>query len=460
MNELEPLVWRILDDAYLVVVIVLYLIAFYNVVVIIREEVNPSSAITWIFVNLSFPFIGVPLYFFLGQTKLKTYRKRRKRFERYFRPTLAPLKNQQPVQTINRLTMLDSGDAAFDAMLTAIEQAELYILIQYYIFRPDKLGDKFKTLLMAKAAAGVPVYFIYDNLGSIGLTGQYTRQLRRSGVHVARFLPLQFRFNLQINFRNHRKLVLVDGKKAFIGGMNVGLEYLSHSSFWRDTQVMIEGPAIIELAYTFIEDWNFAANYKRGSQLKKLLTPLPQPEVDHGSPTQVFSFGPGDSLNIGLYIFMELLQSAKESITIATPYFIPDLTLERCLELAILKGIEVKLIVPQRADHWYVQLVNQYYIRRISRFGAKVFLYQKGFMHQKVILVDDSRTLIGTANFDNRSIYLNFETSILASCKVFSRATKKMLNQDIKDSIPFDPKKDPLWYRYTSKVFRLFSPLF
>lgn len=460
MNDIFTGLWSLINEAYLVLSFFFYAIALYNVVVIIREEVNPSSAITWIFVNLSFPFIGVPLYFFLGQTKVKSYRKRRQKVERFFRPHLTPSKNQRPVQTINKLTMLNTGDLAFDTMFGAMEAAQDFILIQYYIFRPDKLGERFKKILMDKAEAGVAVYFIYDNLGSIGLTGQYTRQLKKSGVHVARFLPMQLRFNLQINFRNHRKLVLVDNQKAFIGGMNVGVEYLGHKSFWRDTQVMIEGPAILELAATFNEDWNFAASKSRRYQLKKTLAKNLPRAVETGSPTQVFSFGPGDRLNIGLYVFMEFLQSAKESITIATPYFIPDLTLERCLELALLKGIEVRLIVPMRADHWYVGLVNQYYIRRLARFGAKVYLYQKGFMHQKVILVDDKKTLIGTANFDNRSIYLNFETSILVSCSIFSEETKNMLAQDRQDSLLFDPRKDPFWYRYSSKVFRLLSPLF
>jgi phosphatidylserine/phosphatidylglycerophosphate/cardiolipin synthase-like enzyme len=145
----------------------------------------------------------------------------------------------------------------------AIMQAKSYIFVQYYIFRPDSLGEKFKDLLISKAKDGVTIFFIFDNIGSVGLTGRYIRDLKKHGIEVARFLPFHFRFHLQVNFRNHRKLVLVDGKIAFVGGMNVGNEYLSKGKFWRDTQISIEGPAIAALAETFLEDWSFAVSPKK-----------------------------------------------------------------------------------------------------------------------------------------------------------------------------------------------------
>lgn len=463
IDQSLPLFDILLENFRLLLVAAFYFMAIYNVLTILREEINHTAAITWIFINLSFPFLGVPLYFFLGQSKLKSYSRRRKRFERYFRPP-PHLINQgrclDEVRTKNTIDILDTGDKAFGEMLDQIESAKKYILVQYYIFRPDKLGLEFKKKLIAKAKQGISIYFIYDNLGSIGLTGQYTRDLKRHGVHVARFLPFHFRFNLQINFRNHRKLIVVDGDYAFLGGMNVGEEYLGRRKFWRDTQLMIQGPAIKQLCYTFLEDWNFAATFREGRALKKLVTQSELHEPAHGYETQVFSFGPGDEKDVAVYLYMNLIQQAKDRIIIATPYFIPDLILERCLELAIIKGVKITLLVPEKSDHWYIKIVNQYFLRRMANLGARIYLYQKGFMHQKVLLIDDDATLMGTSNFDNRSIYLNFETSLLINSKIFAQKIFEMLRNDFKSAKQLDLKPDPLWYRFTSKVLRLLSPLF
>ena len=209
-----------------------------------------------------------------------------------------------------------------------------------------------------------------------------------------------------------------------------------------------------------LEDWNFAATFKKGRLLKKLITRNPNPKVDNGHATKVFSFGPGDDIDHGLFLFMTAINNAKESITIATPYFIPDLTLEKCLELAIFRGIKVCLIVPKRADHWYVQLVNHFYLRRFIEFGADVYQYEKGFMHQKVMLVDGKTVIIGTANFDNRSIYLNFETSIMVDSKEFAENTETMLTEDMAHSRKMSRKQKGGWYGYVSQFMRLLSPLF
>ncbi len=458
-----PIVDILLENFRLLLISVFYFLAFYNVITILKEEINHTAAITWIFINLVFPFFGVPLYFFLGQSKLKSYSQRRKRFERHFQPP-PHLQNHgnclDAVKTLNTLTILDTGDKAFSEMLEHIQKAQHFILVQYYIFRPDKLGLEFKKILISKAKQGIPIYFIYDNLGSIGLTGKYTRDLKRHGVRVARFLPFHFRFNLQINFRNHRKLIVIDGEYGFVGGMNVGEEYLGRRKFWRDTQVMIQGPAIKHMCYTFLEDWNFAATFRESRTLKKLVGRSTSHTPAHRYETQVFSYGPGDDREVAVYLYMNLIHMAKKSIIIATPYFIPDLILERCLELAILKGVKITLLVPKNTDHWYIKIVNQYYLRRMANFGANVFLYTKGFMHQKVMLIDDQATLMGTSNFDNRSIYLNFETSILVNSTTFANQVRNMLKHDLDGTEHFDLRPDPLWYRYGSKVLRLLSPLF
>lgn len=464
-----------LDETFIVLI---YGLAFYNVFKILRDHSNPTSATAWILVNLSFPLIGVPVYYFLGQSRLKSYLKRRQRTRqelshyrevKEFQKLVTDPKSLAPHQeaswisqspTNNHIDILDTGTRVFDEIFTAVAEAKSFILIQYYILRPDVLGQKFKKLLIERAEAGVAIFLIFDNLGSVGLTNKYIRDLKRHGIQVARFLPFTLRFNLQINFRNHRKLVLVDGEVAFVGGMNVGEEYLGRRRLWRDTQLKIVGPAILKLAETFIDDWNFAVSEDR-HHLPSQHIYKAHPKENGEVPTRVISFGPGDEIEIGLFMFMHCIMSATKKIVLATPYFIPDTTLERCLMLAIQRGVEVCLIVPKKADHWYIKPVSRPYARRLAEAGGKVYLYHKGFMHQKVMLIDDETAIIGTSNFDNRSIYLNFETCIVTQSKEFGKKVATMLRKDIEDAEPLDAKsrESKLWL-LASNLMRLLAPLF
>ncbi|MFW7381611.1 MAG: cardiolipin synthase [Oligoflexus sp.] len=461
-------------------IVVVYLLALLNVVKILRDEMNPTAATAWILVNLSFPLIGVPLYYFLGQNKLKGYSKRRRATQSIYSSQREAQKLEHLIKnnakddekddvpqnmilvkpSFNEIAILDDGTRAFREIFQAISQAKTFILVQYYIFRPDRLGRHFKDLLMERAKHGVQIFFIFDNLGSFGMTARYLRDLKKAGVHVARFLPFHVRFNLQINYRNHRKLVVVDGHTAFVGGMNVGTEYLGKTRFWRDTQLKIQGPAIIQLMDTFLDDWNFAVRGKRRYLPLKYFRHATQ--LERGKiPTRVISFGPGDQLAIGLYLFMHLIQLANKRIIIATPYFIPDVVLERCLELALQRGVEVTLIIPQKPDHWFIKPISHVSIRRFAKAGGRVFLYENGFMHQKVMLIDDLHALIGTSNFDNRSIYLNFETCLVMSEQGFAGQVAQMLQKDLQESRPLDPKEhESTSYLILANLARLLAPLF
>ncbi|SMF05589.1 cardiolipin synthase [Pseudobacteriovorax antillogorgiicola] len=439
---------------YSVLIGCVYALAIRNVWAIVSSEMNPSAAATWILINISFPFLGVPLYFFLGQSKLRLYSKRRRK----------RLKGRNhdypPLTSYNKIHLLTSGQGTFDEIFAEIENAKDYILIQYYIFRTDRLGLKFIDLLIKKAQQGVKVFFLYDNLGSLGLTGTHTRNMKQNGIYVARFLPLRIRFNFQINFRNHRKIIVIDGHKAFMGGMNVGVEYLGIEKHWRDTQLKIEGPGCAQFSQTFADDWSFAASPKYREPLDTALDHRSEHIPQGPCATKVYSFGPGDDLDYGLYLFMNLIQNAKESIYIATPYLIPDLVLERCLELAIIKDIKVVIIVPERTDSIVVQIINNHYVRRLCHRGAQIYLYQAGFMHQKVVLVDQEKALVGSSNFDNRSIYLNFETSVLVENESFSLEVYEMLMNDISRSEQLEVNKIRFVERHLGNILRIASPLF
>lgn len=441
-----------LDFIYGLSLLGFYLLAIRNTWHIIISEMNPSAAITWILINLSFPFLGVPLYLILGQSKLNRYTRLR-------RGKGLPAIQYPAPSILSHIEPFTSGQEAFPKIFDDIGMAQNFILVQYYIFRTDRLGLEFINHLIRKSQAGIPVFFIYDNLGSLGLTGRHTRRMKAAGIQVARFLPLSFRFNFQINFRNHRKTIIIDGRVAYIGGMNVGMEYLGIQRHWRDTQLRLQGEASHQLIGSFADDWAFAASKHQQSKLTQSLEGL-TPLICGTMKSQIYSFGPGDPEPLGLYLFMDLIQSAKSKIFIATPYFIPDLVLERCLELALQKKVQIDMLVPYKSDSTIINIMNRYYCKRLQGRGARVYLYQAGFMHQKLLMIDEQKVLIGTSNFDNRSIYLNFETSILVEDESFTQVIQDMLQKDLQQSQLLNHKEMKPIERVFASLLRLASPLF
>jgi cardiolipin synthase A/B len=436
----------------------LYVIAFFNCFKIIGQNFSPQTSLAWILVNVAFPPIGVPLFFLLGQSRLKTYVKRRRRSRRRRKemedlahrleiaarsPAEAPYvaefdgfvrfsESFAPSAATN-IELLIDGAATFESIFEEIESARRYIFVQYYILRSDRLGLELKQLLIKKAKEGVAVFLLLDEIGSFWLTRSYLKDLSNSGVHIAKFLPL--RLNLQINFRNHRKLVVVDGHSAFLGGLNVGVEYLGKhkSAYWRDTHVKVSGPVVERLEEVFLDDWYFAARRKT-KRLPFLVqqgkVPLAITPGTTTTPVQVVSFGPNEETQVGLLLFLQIINIAKKRLWIASPYFVPDSTLEQQLELAAVRGVDVRILIPSTSDHHFVHWVTMGYAKRLIRKGIKILCYKKGFMHQKIMLVDDELTVLGTSNFDNRSIYLNFETALLVYGKPFGQKVTAMLEND------------------------------
>lgn len=479
------------DNFFLLITITVYALAVYNVLRVVHQDINPSTALAWILVNLAVPYLGVPLYFLLGENKLRVYVKRRKRSQLELGQLedkefdLRRYQHEMPgtTETINvfaklfeeygevyqplpcELKLLVNGDATFEEIFQAIKGARQYIFAQYYIIRSDRLGRELRDLLIAKAREGVAVYLLVDDLGSLGLGSAYLYELKRAGVHVAKFLPLSFPLNYQVNFRNHRKLVLVDGQVAFTGGLNVGIEYVGRRAvdFWRDTHVKVSGPLVLALQQVFLDDWYFAA--KRGIKLEPLQVLQVEPARPKTDPAdipctaQVIPFGPSDPIEIGVLLYVQVIQSAKKRLWIASPYFVPDTTLERMLELAVLRGVDVRLLIPRTADHRFVHWVTLSYARRLQSRGITVHLYERGFMHQKVALVDDQMAAIGTSNFDNRSLYWNFETTLLVHNEAFAASVRDMLMSDLRDSRLLISERQGWFRAFPQRLARLLAPL-
>ncbi len=346
--------------------------------------------------------------------------------------------------TRNTIRLLVNGEATFPAIFSAISNAKRYIFVQYYILRSDRLGIELKEALIKKAKEGVAVFLLYDDMGSFWLPREYVRDLRDSGVHIARFLPVtRFSRLFLMNFRNHRKLVIVDGATAFTGGLNVGEEYVGKKkgALWRDTHVELSGPAVKQLEEVFLDDWHFAA----GANLTKLAISLTdkgdkEPPARSLSPNgleaqiQVIASGPSDEQLIGLYHFIQTITVARERLWISTPYFVPNESILRLIELACLRGVDVRLLLPARKISNPVQWASVYFAEDLHRFGVKVYFYKPGFMHQKVTLVDDTLVTLGTSNMDNRTMYLNFETTLLCHGKKFAAEVAKMLAHDFDQS--------------------------
>ena len=440
-----------------------YAVALFNCYKVIGSRMNSGSAIAWILLHLTMPFIGIPLFILLGDFRIRGYvKKHRKRSQKlaaetkHYLPTLVPEPSEVP-EAIRRtygsfkevfehfgpvfypqysnIDLLMDGSQTFDAIFDAIKKAEKYILVQYYIVRSDRMGIELKKLLIEKARSGIPVYMLLDDMGSFWLSKNYVRDLKNAGVHLARFLPIaNFKRFFQANFRNHRKLVVVDGITAFTGGLNVGEEYAASRSkksmkrYWRDTHIKLTGGAAYQFEEVFLDDWYFATNHKINLPDQEF------PLLNEGEPmppiVQVIPTGPTDESLISILLIIHLINSAKERLWIATPYFVPDPAIIRALELAAFRGVDIKIMLPQESDNRFVHWVSISFGEQLRTRNIEVLLYQPGFTHQKIILVDEAISCIGTMNLDNRALYLNFETMAVIHSQSFANQVKCMLEQD------------------------------
>ncbi len=468
--------------------VVLYGLAFYNCYHILNARQSPAASITWIWINLALPFIGVPLYLFLGRVRIDDYGTcagdlaldfperfacltgensdsinqdlsvEFKKVFSSFGPVFKPYCNES-------VALLVDGEQTFSEIFSSIKQAKHYILVQYYILRSDKLGIELKDLLVEKVKEGVRVYLLYDDMGSFWLSRNYIRDLKKAGVRVARFLPfMSFRRFFLINFRNHRKLVVVDGDSSFTGGLNVGEEYVgsrfNKKTKWRDTHLKITGPATRQLEEIFYEDWHYATDEILKSELKERRKKVgdqsnekPSSKASHTQlpVVQVIPSGPNDSLYIGMLVFKLIISQAKKRLWIATPYFVPDENLQRDLELAVLRGVDVKIIIPRKSDNRVVHWVSLTYAEQMQRHGIQVYLYKEGFSHQKIVCVDDHLSAVGTSNFDNRALYLNFESMVAVFDQKFNQKVSQMLKDDLEKSRPMQARQD----RFIRKIIAL-----
>ncbi len=466
---------------------VLYALGFLTALKAILETRSPQGAIAWALFLVTFPYLALPAFWIFGRSRFDGYRflRRRERLERNpaAQQALERLRTEGllhspeggergehartlerlarlPFTRGNRVELLIDGEATFAAILSAIERAERYVLVEFYLLRHDRLGERLADSLEAACRRGVAVHLIYDSLGSLGLARAYLERLERAGVRVAAFDPTRGLGNwLRFDFRNHRKIVVVDGLSAFVGGHNVGDEYLGldpHLGHWRDTHVGLWGPVVQEVQVPFAEDWEWAT----GEPLELDWEPRRAEGAD--AAALCLATGPADDRETATLGFLSLIQAARRRLWIVNPYFVPDTKLMAAMELAVLRGVEVRVLVPKRSDNRLVDLAKLSYLEDCETAGIQVLRYGRGILHQKVLLVDDDLAAVGTHNFDNRSMRLNFELSIVVEDSDFAARVETMLRADFEGAEPASGREysgRALPVRLAIRLARLFAPV-
>ena len=465
------------------IVTLFYLTGFVFAIEAIMTARTETGALAWSISMATVPFIAVPAYLVLGRSKFEgfaeSYADQKEEVEKKLdeiQSALAPWavspdEYTNTYEAVRKLSNLDitrgnsvelliDGEATFDSILSGVAAAEEYILFQFYMFHDDGLGRRVQQALIERARAGVRVYMLYDEVGSGGLPDAYVNELRDAGVEVSSFRPNQgFGNRLQLNFRNHRKLVVVDGVSGWIGGHNVGDEYLGldpEFSPWRDTHMRLDGPSVLAMQMVIVVDWYWAT--RRVPKLNWV--PLPAEGSD--AHVMIYPSAPTQRLETAGLLFVTALNSAQERLWLSAPYFVPDEAVMKALQLAALRGVDVRVITTGKADSLPVYLAAFHYMNELRDLGIKFYAFKPGFLHEKVMLVDDRVSTVGTANFDNRSFRLNFEVTAIVDDKDFASQMEQMFERDFAHSVLIDPNEfdeKPMWWRFGVRLSRLAAPV-
>jgi len=464
-------------------VALLYLAAIASAVEAIMKARTAQGAIAWVVSLLSLPYFAVPLYLVFGRNRFAGYLREREQIEAMaearFRGTRNELIDFQAIDAAadfyrslhrlarlptvrgNEVELLIDGGPTFASIEAGLAAAKQYILFQFYILRDDALGQRLGHVLAAQARAGLRVYVLYDEVGSAGFSRSgLCQDLRDAGVRLAEFNTTQGRRNrLQLNFRNHRKIVVVDGLVTWIGGHNVGVEYLGENPKrgpWRDTHLRIRGPAVIGAELTYAADWLWATREQLDIEWRV------GREVPGDSSVLIFPSDPASDFEEAGLMYQQVITQARERIWIASPYFVPDRGIIAALQLAALRGVDVRVMIPDRSDGPIVGLANWSFTRELLPAGVAVYRYEPAFMHQKVFLLDRELAGVGTANFDNRSFRLNFEITALVHDAGFCDEVEAMLEGDFARSrlVTLEELEDKSFaFNLATSAARLMAPV-
>ena len=470
---------------------------FFNIIlalaIIFLERREPSSTWAWLLVMFFIPVVGFVLYLLLGRQMRK---KHFFRWEGRKKIGIDALVDYQ-IESINKGTfeykltdvasrhkeliymhllsghavltqdnhveIFDDGQEKFDELLHDIHHAKDHIHVQYYIFKLDRLGTRILNALIEKAKQGVQVRILYDEMGSRGVHKRDFKQLIKYGGEVEVFFPsILPLINPRMNYRNHRKLVLVDGRIGYIGGFNVGDEYLGLKEkfgYWRDTHLRIEGSSVHPLQTRFLLDWNQASD-RKDLEYEDRFFPTFSRKGD--TAIQIVSSGPDSQWESIKNGYIKMINMAKKYVYIQTPYFIPDDAFMNAVKIACLSGIDVRIMIPNKPDHLFVYWATYYHVGILIDAGARIYIYDNGFLHAKMIVIDDEVASVGTANIDSRSFKLNFEVNAFIYDKAVSRKLAELFEKDKMYSTELTKEKyenRPTKIKIKESISRLLSPI-
>lgn len=472
------------------ILLIYYIVIFFVVINLLLENRNPLKTHSYLLLLLMLPVIGALIYFFFGQhqRKRKVFAKRGL-INQAFGPVYAQehldsktrlnkqiieshgqyeklirfLKNDlSPLSLNNKVTVLRNGEEKFPDLMEAIKGAEDHIHIEYYIFENDAIGAPFAELLIEKAMAGVEVRMLVDGVGSLALKKGFFRRMKSAGIQLAEFMPVLFpSFTSKINYRDHRKIVIVDGKIGFTGGINISDRYINngnHTSYWRDTHLKIEGEAVKTLQFLFFLNWQFVVQHELETKQKY----FPTIAETGNHCVQINASGPDWELASIMDSFLIAITSARSSVRIATPYFIPTESILDAISTVSKSDITVELMIPYESDSWIVQAASLSFIEDLLIAGINIYFYKKGFLHSKVIMIDESFASVGTANMDYRSFDLNHEVNTYLYDADLVETLSKQFEEDKLESVQIsleDWRQRGLKQKLKESVCRLLAPL-
>ena len=465
-----------------VILVLFYAVGVLHMVHALMHVRTSQGAIAWVLSLLMVPFVAIPLYWLLGRRRFSREVGGRRakdsrlaalavgmmeRLRRYevdipdddAFERAARILGGLPFTRGNRLELLIDGEETFDNIFETIRSAKKHLCVNFFIVKSDTLGIRFQQALIERARAGVRVFFLFDEFGSYKLPRRYLRELKAAGVECHSFGVNRFWWSrLQLNFRNHRKIVLADGEVALIGGLNVGDEYLGRDARfggWRDTHLAMRGPVVQAVQLVFLEDWFWASN-----SMPELDWETRLEETDQIAA--VIPTGPADPADSWQLVVAEAANTSRQRLWIASPYFVPDEGVLTALQAAAIRGVDVRILIPERADHLLVWLSAFSYFEESIPYGVRIFRYQRGFLHQKVMLVDHRLAAVGSANLDNRSFRLNFEITGFSPDPAFVDEVARMLEADFEASVEArveDFSAKPFLFRAACRVARLMAPV-
>jgi cardiolipin synthase len=466
----------------LVGLVLFYVLGFLHILHALMNTRTSQGTIAWVVSLMAVPFIAIPLYWLLGRSKFSGYVRARRGNDADLRKLASEMHSRLrhyavdlpeedvferaaeelgglPFTRGNELDLLIDGKETFDRLFAEIATAKEYICVNFYIVKNDRVGGKFQRALIERAKAGVKVYLLFDEIGSHKLSSAFLGELEDAGVECESFGANRHWWSrLQINFRNHRKIVVIDGGMAFIGGLNVGDEYLGRDKkygAWRDTHLLIKGPAVEAVQLVFMEDWFWACD-----RVPKLSWHEKAASADQVAA--IIPTGPADPVDSWKLLVSEAANTSRKQLWIASPYFVPDEGVTTALQLAALRGVDVRIMLPDRADHLLVWLSGFSFYEQAIPYGVKLYRYQRGFLHQKVMLIDERMATVGTANLDNRSFRLNFEITAFVSDGKFIEEVRKMLETDFAGCVEVKVEeftKKPFLFRAACRAARLSAPV-